>query len=136
MNGTVTGVIQNWTEISNDNGNDVDSNPDTTNTDCYLVNDSLTGNAIADPTCNGPEDDEDDGIVNQAGEICDDGNMTNSDDCTNLCQLTFCGDAIVQNPNGSGALGEVCDDGNTTAGDGCSATCTTEGYDLALIKTL
>lgn len=34
------------------------------------------------------------------------------------CTKTYCGDGIVQNPNGNG-VSEVCDDGNMIAGDGC-----------------
>ncbi len=41
------------------------------------------------------------GIVEQ-GEECDDGNRDPADQCSNECTLTFCGDSIVQLPNGGG----------------------------------
>ncbi len=67
-------------------------------------------------------------------EGCDDGNTTNGDGCSSLCQAengysctgspstcaTRCGDGVR-------AGAEACDDGGTANGDGCSATCTTEG---------
>ena len=56
-----------------------------------------------------------------AGEACDDGNMTNGDGCENDCTVTptVCGDGTVD-------AGEECDDGNTTNGDGCSSVCAIE----------
>jgi cysteine-rich repeat protein len=36
-----------------------------------------------------------DGIV-QPGEACDDGNQSNTDSCTNLCKIPFCGDGFTQ----------------------------------------
>ena len=60
-----------------------------------------------------------------AGEVCDDGNLSNEDDCLNTCQDISCGDDFV---NGI----EECDDGETAGGDGCSATCTVEsGYECS-----
>ena len=73
-----------------------------------------------------------DGIVD-AGEQCDDGNITNGDGCSATCTIqagftctgspsvctTICGDGIV---GGS----EQCDDGNAVNGDGCSASCTVQ----------
>ena len=58
------------------------------------------------------------------GEQCDDGNNSDSDDCTNNCQVAVCGDGLVHT-KGTPPF-EECDDGNTTPGDGCSATCTRE----------
>ena len=55
-----------------------------------------------------------DGMVNQQGETCDDGNSVDTDGCRNDC--TQCGDGVVQPEDG-----EQCDDGNTVAGDGCTA---------------
>ena len=64
-----------------------------------------------------------------AGEQCDDGNMTDGDGCSAACQIEMnppppppapcCGDGMVD-------AGEACDDGNTTSGDGCSAVCQLE----------
>jgi cysteine-rich repeat protein len=95
-------------------------------------------------------DDCGDGIV-QALEVCDDGNLNDSDGCSSTCKSTEeCGNRIVDkgekcddgnNVNDDGcsadclsnelcgndivdlALGEVCDDKNTSSGDGCSADC-------------
>ena len=58
-----------------------------------------------------------DGVVNQAGEECDDGNQVNGDGCDNNCTVTRCGNGIVD-------PGEQCDDGNQVNSDGCEANCT------------
>ncbi len=73
-----------------------------------------------------------DGEINQAGEVCDDGNTLPGDGCTGICLLEphyecpapgqpcvfvlECGNGIVE-------AGEVCDDGNKMDDDGCNATC-------------
>lgn len=54
----------------------------------------------------------------EPGERCDDGNNYNNDICNNNCELTWCGDAIIQSPNGKGQM-EQCDDGNTYSDDTC-----------------
>ena len=60
VNGSVTGTITNIAEISNDNGNDGDSSPDTNmNNDCYAVDNSTTGIASGSTSCT-PSSDEDD----------------------------------------------------------------------------
>ena len=51
------------------------------------------------------------------GEVCDDGNVTDSDGCDSNCTLTACG-------NGIPTKGEQCDDGNSKDGDGCDNNCT------------
>jgi cysteine-rich repeat protein/VCBS repeat-containing protein len=38
--------------------------------------------------------------VSSKGEQCDDGNQFNTDQCNNSCKYTYCGDLIVQSPNG------------------------------------
>ena len=58
-----------------------------------------------------------DGVVNQAGEQCDDGNLVDDDGCDRNCTPTACGNGIV-------TVGEECDDGNTVNGDGCDNNCT------------
>jgi fibro-slime domain-containing protein len=85
--------------------------------------------SVAEPTCG-------DGLINQTGEQCDDGNTTSGDGCTAGCEqvegdfvcptpgercvsTVHCGDAIV---GGS----ETCDDGNEKSADGCDARCTLE----------
>ncbi|MBI2666303.1 DUF4215 domain-containing protein, partial [Candidatus Woesearchaeota archaeon] len=79
---------------------------------------SGTSASVCITTCN-------DGIL--AGtEQCDDGNSDSTDWCTPSCQLTFCGDGIIQSPNGIVGVGETCDDGNTVGNDGCSTICIEE----------
>ncbi|PIN73972.1 hypothetical protein COV20_02565 [Candidatus Woesearchaeota archaeon CG10_big_fil_rev_8_21_14_0_10_45_16] len=51
------------------------------------------------------------------GEACDDGNKVASDLCSKECQLTFCGDGILQSPNGRGLV-EQCEGGLL-----CNAQC-------------
>lgn len=54
------------------------------------------------------------------GEQCDDGNTTNGDGCSSICQREiFCSDGRKEGT-------EECDDGNKVSGDGCSSTCLTE----------
>jgi len=62
------------------------------------------------------------GVV-EAGEACDDGNADDADGCTEACEITTCGDGVVQNPNGVWDP-EACDDGNTDDADDCTNTCT------------
>jgi fibro-slime domain-containing protein len=80
-----------------------------------------------------------DGLLNQAFEVCDDGNAESSDGCTADCRqleanyacptpgepcvsTVKCGDGKI---TGS----ETCDDGNARAGDGCDHSCQLEdGY--------
>jgi cysteine-rich repeat protein len=54
----------------------------------------------------------------EAGEACDDGNLTDGDGCEADCTLPACGNSIVD-------PGEGCDHGasNGTAGDLCTAGC-------------
>ena len=75
------------------------------------------------------------GVLDESqGETCDDGNKTNGDGCSAICQteanwyckepgkpcenLAVCG-------NGKLTSDEVCDDGNKDSGDGCSSDCQT-----------
>jgi cysteine-rich repeat protein len=59
-----------------------------------------------------------DGVLNRgAGEVCDDGNITDGDGCSGDCRiLEDCGDGNLD-------PGEICDDGNGMSGDGCSGDC-------------
>ncbi|MDH3610121.1 MAG: hypothetical protein OEM79_00005, partial [Nitrosopumilus sp.] len=59
-----------------------------------------------------------DGEVNQSNEQCDDGNDTNGDGCSIVCQIEspVCGDLSVTLP-------EECDDGNKINDDVCSNSC-------------
>jgi cysteine-rich repeat protein len=52
------------------------------------------------------------------GESCDDGNASDEDGCSSMCQTEYCGDGMAQY-----ALGETCDDGNNSDGDGCDGLC-------------
>jgi cysteine-rich repeat protein len=56
-----------------------------------------------------------DGIV-EAGERCDDANVTNTDTCTNTCDEATCGDGFLQS-------GETCDDANRDNTDTCTNAC-------------
>ncbi|MCK6549988.1 DUF4215 domain-containing protein, partial [Myxococcota bacterium] len=55
--------------------------------------------------------------ASEAGEVCDDGNLTSGDGCDQNCTVSACG-------NGVAAGTEVCDDGNAVSGDGCDSNCT------------
>jgi cysteine-rich repeat protein len=67
----------------------------------------------------------------EPGEVCDDGNTSNADDCPSTCKPNICGDAFLdrQEPRV-----EACDDGNTVSEvacaygartcTGCASTCT------------
>ena len=69
--------------------------------------------------CMGPTGTCGNGLI-EGGEECDDGNTTDGDGCSALCEVEpVCGDGTVD-------TGEECDDGNVSDGDGCSATCTIE----------
>lgn len=56
--------------------------------------------------------------VLEPGELCDDGNDVEDDECTSLCLPPECGDGIVQR-----SLGESCDDGNDENLDACPSDC-------------
>ena len=60
------------------------------------------------------------GTVAPEGTACDrDGSAATRDWCIESdCRLSFCGDGIVDEPEG-----EQCDDGNETNGDGCENDC-------------
>ena len=57
-----------------------------------------------------------DGVVDD-GEVCDDANPDNSDDCLDTCQSASCGDGFVH------AGVEACDDANDVDTDDCPGTC-------------
>src|SRR5262249_51321310 len=59
-----------------------------------------------------------DGIV-ESGEVCDDGNDAEGDNCDTACRPPSCGNKIID-------PGEDCDDGNQTDGDGCTTACARE----------
>ena len=56
-----------------------------------------------------------DGVINQPGEQCDDGNHTNGDGCDNNCTPTGCGNGVV-------TAGEACDDGTTATATAATTT--------------
>jgi cysteine-rich repeat protein len=68
---------------------------------------------VPDPVCGN-------GVV-EGDEPCDDGNLSNTDECTNNCEAAACGDGYLQ----EGV--EECDDANTDNTDECAecavATC-------------
>ncbi len=51
-----------------------------------------------------------------AGDVHDNGNVVDTDECTNACTEARCGDGVQ-------AAGEVCDDGNAVDDDACSNAC-------------
>jgi fibro-slime domain-containing protein len=74
-----------------------------------------------------------DGVI-QRSEQCDDGNTTNNDGCSRLCQIEANWDCPTEGQPceyvgycGSGRLtsNKACDDGNDKSGDGCSSDCQT-----------
>ena len=74
-----------------------------------------------------------DGVIERS-EQCDDGNTTNGDGCSRLCQIEANWDCPTEGKPckyvgncGSGVLttNKACDDGNTVSGDGCSSDCKT-----------
>jgi cysteine-rich repeat protein len=76
--------------------------------------------ADIEPVALGPCQGCPNGVVEpELGEQCDDGNFDNFDGCDNQCQVTGCGNGIVE-------PGEQCDDGNRVDGDCCSSTCQLE----------
>ncbi len=64
--------------------------------------------AIADAECGNGE--------LEAGEACDDANLTNGDGCDENCTRSGCGNGIV-------ARREECDDGNSRDEDACLSSC-------------
>lgn len=59
-----------------------------------------------------------DGITDaDNGEVCDDGNRIDNDDCNNVCQPKTCGNGTLDD-------GEECDDGNNINDDTCKNDCT------------
>ena len=56
----------------------------------------------------------------EAGEACDDNNLTDGDGCSSTCHIQpiepVCGNGKIEE-------GEECDDGNVVGGDGCSSLC-------------
>ena len=58
--------------------------------------------------------------IQEGDEECDDGNLINTDACTNECENAECGDSILW-------IGqEECDDGARIPGDGCDENCQLE----------
>jgi len=58
-----------------------------------------------------------DGTLDAPEESCDDGNESNEDACTIMCELAACGDGFVE------AGVEACDDANDDETDECLSTC-------------
>ena len=55
-----------------------------------------------------------------AGDVHDNGNADDTDDCRNTCQTAACGDMVVAV---NATMPEECDDGNTDDNDACPTTC-------------
>jgi cysteine-rich repeat protein len=58
------------------------------------------------------------------GEICDDGNLVNTDACTDVCRSAACGDGATRTDIEEGQPGyEACDDNNVLNTDACTNDC-------------
>ncbi len=104
--------------------------------DCTLVKDcddlTTASDCNAVPACTSSYGYCGDGI-RTAGEDCDDGDNTNGDGCSSICEvesgwtctgiLSVCTEVTIECGNNILEAGEECDDGNTDGGDGCSTTC-------------
>ena len=76
-------------------------------TDCGGVNWCIGGKCTPKAYCG-------DGVVNQATEECDDGNLNDADACSNACKNTFClGDWLVGTPCNGVNYGNGCVPGDT-----------------------
>ena len=62
-----------------------------------------------------------------SSEQCDDGNLSENDDCLNDCKEAYCGDGKVRSNPENDANKEMCDAGsaNGTYAGGCSSDCKT-----------
>ena len=90
--------------------------------DCAAFGDEFAGRRCLDERC--VVDLCGDGVVDP-GEVCDDGNLLDSDSCTAACQEGVCGDGILRSDLSVGQQGfEACDDGNAVDEDGCTNACT------------
>lgn len=119
-------------EECDDGASNSDTQSDACRTDCRFAHcgDGVTD---TDETCDdGPQNSDQvpdacrsdctepacgDGVVDvTSGELCDDGNTTSGDGCSDGCFAEFCGNGVQEG-------NEVCDDGNFLAGDGCTPDC-------------
>lgn len=109
--------------------------PDPTTSDESTTSETASTTEGALPECGN-------GVID-AGEACDDGDLSDDDACTAACQDAVCGDGLVWtgmeecdggpacdadctwSTCGDGKLdpGEQCDDGNEVTLDGCESTC-------------
>lgn len=68
-----------------------------------------------------------DGAPLQGVEECDDGNLSNTDDCLETCLLASCGDGFIRlttlQPDPAAGVLEQCDDANDDNDDNCTTTC-------------
>jgi cysteine-rich repeat protein len=100
---TVTGLpVTTESDGSSGSSGDATSTPTTGDTEAPSTGEPM-------PSCG-------DGIKDP-GELCDDGDVDNTDYCLGTCMLATCGDAFVQ------AGIEQCDDGNNSDEDSCVAGC-------------
>jgi cysteine-rich repeat protein len=89
----------------------------------------VAGCATADIGATGDDDDDGpipssrscgNGTIDDALEVCDDGNQTSGDGCNANCTSDeTCGNGVTDDT-------EVCDDGNQSSGDGCSDDCASD----------
>ena len=88
--------------------------------DCSDQNKVCVGGQCMDSGCGN-------GVL-EDGERCDDGNLINTDACTNACEPAVCGDGIPRADLSEGDPGyEACDDGNDSDEDACVSGCVAAG---------
>jgi alpha-tubulin suppressor-like RCC1 family protein len=115
-------------DVMIDGGSGSSSDGSDTPTSSATSSGTITGDETGlDPTTSGADSSESSGEPPSAscgdaqldpGELCDDGNDAEDDECTTLCLPPSCGDGLLQR-----ALGESCDDGNADDFDECPSDC-------------
>jgi len=103
---STTDVVDSTTDVSTSSTTDVSTSSTTDETSGTTA---ITASTGMPGICG-------DGAVDE-GELCDDANDINTDDCLDTCQFASCGDGVAQDEI------EACDDGNADDFDGCTNDC-------------
>ena len=96
-----------WESLKNDGADCVEA--------YECVNSYCCDASCSDVACIAPSDCGN--SIKETGEECDDGNLVNTGDCTNVCKDNICGDGYLNTPD------EECDDGNLVNTDDCTNVC-------------